>query len=196
MIRARGVTKRFGPRLALAPTDLDVDEGDILVVTGANGSGKTTLLRLLVGLGAPTGGTLEADLDRRHIGYVSHEPLVYRELTAPENLRLYARLYRLQDREERVSSLLDVVGLGDADATPVKAFSKGMTQRLALARALLHRPRLLVLDEPHAALDTDGAELVDREIERLRETTTFVIATHDPGRLERFATNRLELGRP
>jgi heme ABC exporter ATP-binding subunit CcmA len=193
VITARGLTKRYGTRSVLRGVDLDVAHGATLVVTGANGSGKTTLLRVLAGLAAPTSGTLEIDLDRGELGYLGHEPLVYRDLTAAENLELYARLYRLDRPAERVGAALVRFGLADAANVRVAAFSRGMTQRLALARALLHGPRLLILDEPHTALDTAGAQLLDEELAALSGSTTMIVSTHDPARLDALATARLAL---
>jgi ABC-type multidrug transport system ATPase subunit len=163
-------------------------------VTGPNGSGKTTLLRLLVGLAAPTRGTIELGVERARLGFVGHEPLLYRELTALENLDLFGRLYRVPERRERIGMLLERFGLWEARNERVAAFSRGMTQRLALCRAFLHQPDLLVLDEPHSALDAEGAVLLDQELEGFAGTTTLVVATHEPARLDRLATGRLALG--
>ena len=193
MIRARGVEKRYGRRRALRPLDLDVDRGGFLVVTGANGSGKTTLLRLLAGLAAPTRGRLDFDLDRGRLGYLGHEPLLYRDLTALENLDLFGRLYRVPQRRERIGMLLERYGLWDGRGERVASYSRGMTQRLALCRALLHEPELLVLDEPFTALDAEGAELLDRQLAELAGTSTVVLTTHDPGRVEPLASGRLVL---
>jgi heme exporter protein A len=193
VIRARGLSRRFGTKRALAPLDLDVAAGDFLVVTGPNGAGKTTLLRLVAGLLAPSAGTIDVSLDRARLGFLAHEPLVYRELSALENLDLYGRLYRVPERRERIGMLLERFGLWEARREPVRGFSRGMQQRLALCRALLHEPELLLLDEPYNALDAEGAELLDRELAELRPGRTFLVATHDPGRLASLATARLAL---
>jgi heme exporter protein A len=193
VIRGRGVEKRYGRRRALAPVDLDVPRDALLVVTGPNGSGKTTLLRLLAGLAAPTRGSLDVGVDRSRLGFLAHEPLVYRELTALENLELFGRLYRVAERRERTGMLLERFGLWEARNDRVAAYSRGMTQRLALCRALLHEPDLLVLDEPYAALDEQGAALLDRELDELAGLRTLVVSTHEPRRLERLATARLAL---
>lgn len=193
MIRAQGIEKRYGRRRVLDGVDLGVPAGGFAVVTGPNGSGKTTLLRILVGLAAPTRGTLLVDADRARLGYLAHEPLVYRELTALENLDLFGRLYRMPERRERIGMLLERFGLWDARNDRVSLFSQGMAQRLALCRALLHDPDLLVLDEPYAALDEQGASLLDRELAALSGERTFVVATHEPARLDRLATERLAL---
>jgi heme exporter protein A len=193
VIHARGLEKRYGRKRALAPVDLDIPRDAFLVVTGPNGSGKTTLLRLLAGLAAPTRGSLEVGVDRGRLGFLGHEPLVYRELTALENLDLYGRLYRVPERRERAGMLLERFGLWSARNDRVAAYSRGMTQRLALCRALLHEPDLLVLDEPYAALDEQGARLLDRELSELVTIRTIIASTHDPGRVEPLATARLVL---
>ena len=155
-----------------------------LLVTGPNGSGKTTLLRLVAGLAAATKGTLTIDAERGDLGYVGHEPLLYRELTALENLDLFGRLYRVPERRERSGMLLERFGLWDVRGDRVSTYSRGMTQRLALCRALLHDPALLVLDEPFTALDEEGAALLDRELAALTGERTIVLSTHDPARVD------------
>jgi ABC-type multidrug transport system ATPase subunit len=193
VIHARGLERRFGHKRVLRGIDLDVRERDFLVVTGPNGSGKSTLLALCAGLLAPTGGKLVVDAARERIGYLAHEPLVYRELTALENLELYGRLYRVPERRERIGMLLERYGLWDARHERVKSFSRGTAQRLALCRTLLHDPGLLLLDEPYAGLDADGAELLDAELEALAAGRTLVVATHEPERVQPLATGGLEL---
>ena len=193
MIRGRGVEKRYGRKRVLRDIDISVQRGGFAVVTGPNGSGKTTLLRLLAGLAVPSRGDLVVDADRARIGYLAHEPLVYRELTAVENLDLYGRLYRIPERRERIGMLLERFSLWDARAERVATYSRGMTQRLALCRALLHAPDLLVLDEPYSALDEDGASLLDRELEALAGQQTVVVSTHDPERVAALQSSRLAL---
>ena len=193
MIRARDLEKRYGRRRVLAGVDIEVPSAGFAVVTGPNGSGKTTLLRVLAGLAAPTRGVLEVNVDRAQLGYLAHEPLVYRELTALENLDLYGRLYRVPERRERIGMLLERFGLWDARSDRVSTYSRGMTQRLALCRALLHEPELILLDEPYSALDQEGADLLDRELESLAGSRTFVVTTHDPRRLARLATTTIAL---
>ena len=194
MIRARGLEKRYGRRRVLGGIDFDLSRNGFLVVTGANGSGKTTLLRLLTGLAAPTRGTLEVDVDRGGIGLLAHEPLVYRELTGMENLDLFGRLYRVPERRERIGMLVERYGLWEARGERVAGYSRGMAQRLALCRTLLHDPELLVLDEPYASLDEEGVRLLERELFELAGRRTLVVATHDPARLAPLATARLALG--
>ena len=193
MIRARALEKRYGDKRVLRGVELDVGDRDFLVVTGPNGSGKTTLLRLCAGLAVPTRGNLEVGVERARIGYLAHEPLVYRELTALENLDLYGRLYRIPERRERVGMLLERFGLWDARHARAGSYSRGMLQRLALCRTLLHDPDLLILDEPYSGLDDEGASLLDREVAERAPEAAFVVATHDPDRLMRFASARLAL---
>ena len=193
MITGRGLEKRYGRKRALGRIDLDLPRHGFGVVTGPNGSGKTTLLRLVAGLAAPTRGSLLVDADRGGIGYLGHDALVYRELTAVENLDLFGRLYRVPQRRERIGMLLERFGLWEARNDRVSTYSRGMTQRLALCRALLHEPDLLVLDEPYSALDEAGADLLDRELEALSGERTVLLATHDPDRVTPLATTRIAL---
>jgi heme exporter protein A len=193
MIRACGLQKRYGDKRVLRGVEFELAHDGFLLVTGPNGSGKTTLLRLCAGLAAPSAGELDVDVHRGRIGYLAHEPLVYSELSALENLDLYGRLYRVPERRERSGMLLERFGLWDARNERVSAYSRGMLQRLAICRVLLHEPGLLVLDEPYSALDDEGAALLDRELEERRPRAAFVVATHDPERIERFASARLAL---
>ena len=194
MIRASGLEKRYGRKRVLSGVDLVVPSGGFAIVTGSNGSGKTTLLRLLVGLARPTRGELSVDVGRSGLGYLAHESLVYRELSAVENLDLFGRLYRVPERRERIGMLLERFSLWDARHERVATYSRGMTQRLALCRTLLHDPKLVVLDEPYSAVDADGAALLDRELESLAGERTLVVSTHDPARLTDLATSSLALG--
>ena len=193
MIRARKLEKRYGAKRALRALDLDVPRGGFVLVTGPNGSGKTTLLRLVAGLVAPTGGELDVASERGRLGFLAHEPLVYRELTPLENLDLYGRLYRVPELRERIGMLLERYGLWDVRNERAGSFSRGMLQRLALCRTFLHEPDLLLLDEPFNALDSEGAALLDRELAELRPGRTFLVATHEPERLEALQTGRLAL---
>jgi heme exporter protein A len=193
VLTARRLGKRYGEKRVLRGIDLALPRGGFLVVTGPNGSGKTTLLRICAGLAQPTDGTIERTAERAQVGYLGHEPLVYRELTALENLELYGRLYRVPELRERIGMLLERYGLWDARHERVASYSRGMTQRLALCRVTLHEPELLVLDEPYSALDEAGAELLDAQLAELRGESTFVLATHDPARVEPLASGRLAL---
>jgi len=189
VVAARGLAKRYGDRRVLRDVDVDVAADGFLLVTGPNGSGKTTLLRMLAGLAAPDAGELSLPA-RSVIGYLGHEPLVYRELTPLENLALFGRLYRVAERRERAGMLLERFGLWEVRHRRVSTFSRGMQQRLGLCRVLLHHPSLLVLDEPYNALDAAGAELLDGLLD---EPRAVVLATHEPRRVERRATQRLAL---
>ena len=193
MITGVDLEKRYGRKRALAGVSFNVPRSGFLLVTGPNGSGKTTLLRLVAGLAAPTRGSIVVEGDRADLGYVGHEPLLYRELTALENLELYGRLYRVPERRERSGMLLERFGLWEARGDRVATFSRGMTQRLALCRALLHDPALLVLDEPFTALDEDGAALLDRELAAMCGERTIVLSTHVPARVAPLATAGLAL---
>ncbi|WP_411277965.1 ABC transporter ATP-binding protein [Gaiella sp.] len=187
------IEKRYGRKRVLSGVSFAVPRGGFLVVTGSNGAGKTTLLRLVAGLAAPTRGVLKVNGERGDLGFLGHEPLVYRELTALENLELFGRLYRVADRRERSGMLLERFGLWDARSDRVSTYSRGMVQRLALCRALLHEPALLVLDEPFTALDDDGAGILDTELAALAGDRTVMLSTHDPARVEALATDRLVL---
>jgi heme exporter protein A len=193
VLTAQRLGKRYGEKRVLRGIDLELPRGGFLVVTGPNGSGKTTLLRICAGLARPTEGTIERAVARAEIGYLSHEPLVYRELTALENLELYGRLYRVPERRERIGMLLERFGLWEARRDRVASYSRGMAQRLALCRVLLHDPALLVLDEPYSALDEAGAELLDAQLAELRAERTFLVSTHDPARVETLASAGLAL---
>jgi heme exporter protein A len=193
VIAARGLGKDFGEKRVLRAVDLDVQRNGFALITGPNGSGKTTLLRICAGLAVPSEGELAVDAPRARVGFLGHEPLVYRELSALENLELYGRLYRVRERGERIGMLLERYGLWDVRHERVASYSRGMTQRLALCRVLLHEPELLILDEPYTALDAQGAELLDDQLRELHGAHTFLVSTHDPRRVEPLATTRLAL---
>jgi heme ABC exporter ATP-binding subunit CcmA len=190
VIHARALEKRYGDKRILRRVDLTVAADDFVLVTGPNGSGKTTLLRVLAGLDAPTAGEVLLP-DRETIGYLGHEPLVYRELTPLENLHLFGRLYRVPERSERIGMLLERFALWEVRDQKVHTFSRGMRQRLGLCRVLLHSPSLVVLDEPFNALDEAGSALLDATLDDLAGSSAVIVATHDPGRVERLATQRL-----
>jgi ABC-type multidrug transport system ATPase subunit len=147
---------------------------------------------MCAGLSSPTHGTLRIDVDRGDLGYLGHDPLLYRDLTARENLELFARLYRVPARDARIRDLLERFGMWEERDNRVATYSRGMTQRVALCRVLLHDPRLLVLDEPYTALDAAGSELLDAELAARRGDHTFLVSTHDPARIEHLASSRLE----
>ena len=193
MIRARGLGRRFGTKRVLRDLDLEVPTGGFLLVTGANGSGKSTLLALIAGLLAPTEGEVDVELPRERIGYLAHEPLVYRELTALENLDLYGRLYHVPERRETIGALLERFGLWEARHQRVGSYSRGMQQRLALCRVLLHDPELLLLDEPYSGLDASAQTLVDDVLAESVGTRTLVVASHDPEHVGPLSTQALAL---
>jgi ABC-type multidrug transport system ATPase subunit len=194
VIRARGLAKRYGAKRIFEGLDLAVARGGFVLVTGPNGSGKTTLLRLVAGLTLPSAGEIVVDADRAQLGFLAHETLLYRELTALENLDLYGRLYRVPERRERIGMLLERFDLWESRSERVASFSRGMLQRLALCRVLLHEPELVLLDEPFAGLDGQGAELLDRELAVRHGEATFLVATHEPQRLAPLATGTVAFG--
>ena len=185
MIALDAVERRFGERVALRDVGVQVEQGETLVVFGPNGAGKTTLLRVLAGLLRPHSGTatvLGASLPdeswklRGKVGYVAHEPLLYRDLTARETLRFHARLHALD--VGRVDAVLDAVAMADRADDVLAELSRGMVQRVAVARAVLNDPPLLLLDEPRAGLDPAAIELREPVIGRASGKTRVVV-THD-----------------
>jgi heme exporter protein A len=186
-LRVAKVSKNFGRQRALVDVSLEFVPGRVTAIVGPNGAGKTTLLGILSTLVRPTHGeALLGDRpltrgERHTIGYVGHEPGVYPDLSARQNLRLFASLYALPDGDQRIATMLERVGLADVrDDLPARAYSRGMLQRLALARALLHRPEILLFDEPSSALDPAGVRWLGEELRREREAGRLVIfVTHD-----------------
>ena len=185
MIELNGLERRYGERTALAGITVRVPEGGTLAVLGPNGAGKTTLLRVLAGLLRPHAGSATvagAELPRERwklhgrVGYLGHEPLLYRELSGRENLRYHARLHRVGDA--RVEELLGAVGMAARGDEPLRELSRGMVQRLAVARALLHDPPLLLLDEPRSHLDPAVSEALEPLMGR-GSGRTRVLASHD-----------------
>ncbi len=195
---ATELTQRFGSELALDSVDLAIDGGEHLAVLGENGAGKTTLLRILATAARPTSGRLEifgldAMIERRRlrarIGFVAHAPGLYPALSPAENLDFFCTLQGAA--RARVAEVLDLVGLTDIAGRPAGKLSRGAQQRLAIGRAVLHDPRLLVLDEPDASLDSDGADL----LARVMRGRTAIIATHDHALANRLCHRSLLLRR-
>jgi heme exporter protein A len=189
MIQVRGLTKSFGHRAALAGVDLSIGSGQSVTLMGPNGAGKTTLLRVLATITRPTSGSVRvAGLDpskqgedvRRRIGFLSHRTLLYDDLTAEQNLRFYAKMYDVPDGPERTANLLERVGLSSRRHDLVGGFSRGMQQRLSVARAVVHRPQLLLMDEPYTGLDPSAAQILTDMIGGLvGEGCTVVLTTHN-----------------
>ncbi len=173
MIEIRGLVKAFGRKVVLRGVDLSIEPGEAVVLFGPNGAGKTTLMRIVATLSRPTAGTVRVggidlsyapDAVRQQLGFVSHVPLLYENLTAEENLRFFGRLYGLGDLETRIDAMLRQVGLVARRHDLVRTFSRGMVQRLSIARALLADPSVLLLDEPDTGLDQHAAALLHRLI--------------------------------
>jgi heme exporter protein A len=199
-VACEGLVRRFGERVALDGVSLAVAGGETLVLTGGNGAGKTTLLRVLATVLRPHDGTVSvaghelprgARAARPAIGYVGHEPLVYPDLTAHENLELYAELHAAPPG--RCDEALELVGLERRGGDRTSDLSRGLRQRLALARAWLHRPSLLLLDEPTAGLDSEGRERLRGMLDQ--HGGTAVVATHEPEWFAGGRELRLEAGR-
>lgn len=189
MIRIEGLVKIYGSNAVLRGVDLHVRPGEFVTLVGPNGAGKTTLMRIVATLLKAKSGSVQvggwplpehADKVRRHIGLVSHYSLLYSDLTAAENLDFFTRLYQLDNREERILDALRNVGLAARRRDPVRSFSRGMVQRLTLARATLHEPDVLLFDEPYTGLDQDATQLLDDLLrgESEKGRTIFMI-THD-----------------
>jgi len=189
VIEVRALTKRFGYKKALNQVNLTVKKGEFLALFGPNGAGKTTLIRILSSLMRPTSGeVLVAGYDaksegedlRRIIGVISHNTFLYDNLTAFENLKFYGRMYDVKGLKERIEEVLELVGLKERMHERVQTFSRGMQQRLSIARAILHEPSILLLDEPFVGLDQNGLETLKGVLEGFREAgKTTVMTSHD-----------------
>jgi len=187
-LEAAGVTKAFGPRMVLKGIDLSLKQGDFLTVFGPNGAGKTTLMKILSTVSRPTAGRVslcgldsrkEAAEARRRIGMVSHESMLYGDLTACENLRFFGKMYDVPDLESRINTLLAQVGLTAVMHGRVATFSHGMLKRLSIARAFVHDPPILLLDEPETGLDQEGIRMLSETLRTLGAgKRTVVMTTH------------------
>ncbi|MGM0423762.1 MAG: heme ABC exporter ATP-binding protein CcmA [Thermodesulfobacteriota bacterium] len=181
LLQARGLGKAYGPRLVFRDLDFELFAGELILVLGANGSGKSTLLQLACGLLKPSKGSIELELDPSEVGYMGHSTFVYSGLSALENLRFWSRLYRLGGREQDLQQILRRVGLGQYRHEPAANFSRGMAQRLSLARVLLISPRLFLLDEPATGLDQDSQQILRQEILQAREKGAAALwVSHNP----------------
>lgn len=189
MIEVRKLVKTFGHRVVLRGLDLTIAEGEFVTLLGANGAGKTTLLHIVASLSKPSAGDIylngfrladEANQLRRFIGLVSHKTLLYNDLTAEQNLRFYARLYDVPDMDARIETILNQVGLWGRQHDPVRTYSRGMQQRLAIARAILHNPPILLLDEPDTGLDQHAADMLSSLLSAVgTNQRTVLMTTHN-----------------
>jgi heme ABC exporter ATP-binding subunit CcmA len=196
-IRAIDLSKTLDDRPVLKGIDLSINAGEYVVILGINGAGKTTLLKMLATLTTPTAGDLklfglsipkQASTARAKLGLIGHQSMLYRDLSARENLELFARLYGVKNPAQRAKDLLEIVGLTPRANDPVKVFSRGMTQRVSIARALVHEPDLLLADEPFAGLDVPGSDAVEQLLDNLhRSGKTIVMVNHDVSQSLRLA---------
>ncbi len=197
-IEVRKLVKRYGLKTVLRGLDFKVESGEFVALLGPNGAGKTTFLRILASLSRPTMGEVrisgyrlpsQAAAVRRNLGVVSHLPLLYGDLTAEENLKFYGRMYGIPDLDERVMEVLELVGLKSRRRDLVRTYSRGMQQRLAIGRAILHDPEVVLFDEPHTGLDQDACVMLDnvlREVAALGRTV--VMTSHDLARTADLAS--------
>ncbi len=198
MIEVHRLYKRFGPKAVLRDLEFQVAQGEFVALLGPNGAGKTTFLRILASLSRPTLGEVriaghqlphQAAEVRQRLGVVSHLPLLYGDLSAEENLRFYARLYSIPRMQARIEEVLDQVGLLHRRRDLVRTFSRGMQQRLAIGRAVLHDPEVLLLDEPHTGLDQDACEMLDGALRQVAARgRTVVMTSHDLARAQDLAS--------
>ena len=198
MITVKKLVKRFGLKTVLRGVDFEVQPGEFVALLGPNGAGKTTFLRILASLSRPSVGEVsisgyklprEAAQVRARLGVVSHLPLLYGDLTAEENLRFYARMYNIPDHELRVTEVLEMVGLDTRRRDLVRTFSRGMQQRLAIGRAVLHDPDVVLFDEPYTGLDQDASSMLDEVLKTVAaKGRTVVMTSHDLARAEDLAT--------
>jgi heme exporter protein A len=197
MIEVHGLVKAFGLKLILRGVDLSVAEGEFVALVGPNGAGKTTLLRILASLSRPTAGEVRvgghrlparASEARMILGVVSHQPLLYGDLTAEENLRFYGRMYGIPDLDQRLAQVLKTVGLWPRRRDLVREFSRGMQQRLSIGRAILHDPQVMLFDEPHTGLDQEASAMLDEVLRQVAARgRTVLMTSHDLSRASDLA---------
>src|SRR6266404_1612362 len=200
-LRFENIDKRYGGLYALRRISLEIAPGECVAFAGRNGSGKTTLLRIAAQLVRPSAGKLtfspaQNDSERatKNTGFVAHATMVYDELTAEENLLLFARLLEIPEPAQRVESLLRDVGLFERRDSLVRTFSRGMRQRVAIARALLHEPSVLLLDEPGTGLDPQGVSWLAETLRRLRDAgSTILMSLHGESEISALATRAIRL---
>jgi heme exporter protein A len=198
MIEVKKLVKRFGLKTILRGLDFSVMPGEFVALLGPNGAGKTTFLRILATLSRPSLGQVQvagyhlpnqAAQVRAKLGVVSHMPLLYPDLTAEENIRFYGRMYGVANMEERITEVLEMVGLENRRKDLVRTFSRGMQQRLAIGRAVIHDPEVMLFDEPYTGLDQDASEMLDEVLRSVAaEGRTVVMTSHDLARAEELAT--------
>lgn len=198
IIVAHHLYKRFGLKTVLKDLEFSVEQGEFVALLGPNGAGKTTFLRILSSLSRQSLGSVSvagfslpdhAAAVRRNLGVVSHLPLLYGDLSAEENLTFYGRMYAVPDLQRRTAEVLDLVGLLPRARDLVRTFSRGMQQRLAIGRAILHDPEVLLLDEPHTGLDQDACAMLDRVLHQVAgRGRTVVMTSHDLARAEDLAS--------
>jgi heme exporter protein A len=198
MIEVKKLVKRFGLKTVLRGLDFKVQPGEFVALLGPNGAGKTTFLRILASLSRPSLGSVDiagyslpkqAAAVRARLGVVSHLPLLYDDLTAGENLTFYARMYGITNYEARITEVLEMVGLEQRRRDLVRTFSRGMQQRLAIGRAVLHDPDVILFDEPYTGLDQDASSMLDGVLQTVAgQGRTVVMTSHDLARAEDLAT--------
>jgi heme exporter protein A len=198
MISIHKLIKRFGSKIVLRGLDFEVRQGEFVALLGPNGAGKTTFLRILASLSRPTLGSVQvagyclpaqAAAVRSSLGVVTHLPLLYGDLTAEENLQFYGRMYGVSALNSRMDEVLDLVGLAARRQDLVRTFSRGMQQRLAIGRAILHDPEVMLFDEPHTGLDQDACDMLDGLLRDVAgRGRTVVMTSHDLARVESLAT--------
>lgn len=198
MIKVKKLVKRFGLKTVLKEMDFEVEQGEFVGLLGPNGAGKTTFLRILASLSRPSMGVVrisgyrlpeQAAAVRRRLGVLSHQPLLYGDLTADENLRFYGKMYAVEDLNARINTVLELVDLAHRRGDLIRTYSRGMQQRLAIARSVIHDPEILLLDEPYTGLDQDACAMLDEVLKEIAvQGRTIVMTSHDLARAADLAS--------